>query len=37
MRFSAGAGAAATAHCFANFTVLMSLNTRGTGVYSISI
>ena len=37
MRFSAGAGADATAHCFANFTVLMSLNTRGTGVYSISI
>ena len=37
MQFSGGAGAAATAHCFANFTVLMSLNTRGTGVYSISI
>ena len=37
MKFSGGAGAAATAHCFANFTVLLSLNTRGTGVYSISI
>ena len=37
MKFSGGAGAGATAHCFANFTVLLSLNTRGTGVYSISI
>jgi len=37
MKFSAGTAAAATAHCYANYTVLLSLNTRGTGVYSISI
>ena len=37
MRFSGNSSAAATAHCFANFTVLLSLNTRGQGVYSISI
>ena len=37
MRFNAATAAGATAHCFANFTVLLSLNTRGTGVYSISI
>jgi hypothetical protein len=37
MKFSAATTAGATAHCFANFTVLLSLNTRGTGVYSISI
>tara|TARA_R110002153_G_scaffold210095_1_gene362755 strand:+ start:908 stop:2311 length:1404 start_codon:yes stop_codon:yes gene_type:complete len=37
MRFNTATAAAATAHCFANFTVLLSLNSRGTGVYSISI
>ena len=37
MKFNAATTAGATAHCFANFTVLLSLNTRGTGVYSISI
>jgi len=37
MRFSGNSTSAATAHCFANFTVLLSLNTRGQGVYSISI
>ena len=37
MRFSGNSTSAATAHCFANFTVLLSLNSRGTGVYSISI
>ena len=37
LRFNAQTTAGATAHCFANFTVLLSLNTRGTGVYSISI
>jgi len=37
MKFGANTPGAATAHCFANFTVLLSLNTRGTGVYSISI
>jgi len=37
MKFGANTPGGATAHCFANFTVLLSLNTRGTGVYSISI
>jgi len=37
MKFGAATTAGATAHCFANFTVLLSLNTRGQGVYSISI
>ena len=37
MKFNAQDVTSATAHCYANYTVLLSLNTRGTGVYSISI